>query len=605
VKRNWIFATLVLSLTLSFVFFIYSFLNIKNHFVKFVLPEIKKIVAKETGMELNIADVSLSFKKLIQLSPAIKIKQIQLGETLQIKELILVINLKSLINKEIKIKKILIKELKVLLEENEKREIKIKNLEMKKSKSKESNHLLEKINKFTIEEILITDSSVSFYAYKTKDPINLTDIELKIKDIKLHENKSLIGFYDFKSKIFGQKSRIRAHGEFGPLDLNLKKYPLKGKEEIVVYIKELPNEMKKQILTPDVIVSDSSNIEQNAYVNGDFNSNINGTGNIVINNILLGKNPEYRLGLNTTLEHSFIFYPSKADLNLNLKSKLLKLKLKNQDFGDLFIKANFITNLHNQYSKFIVSGTFTGLEIKEALNCFTRYRNILSGKFAINSFQLNSQGRNPDELFSNLNGKAVISIQNGSLYILKSLTRYQNLIDQLFINKENFTQKLSGEFIDLKTNITIANKVMHLSDIVINIASLRINAEGFIKEQGIIDFYANLFVEKLKTSIPLIISGTIDKPNIKPDLIKITNEKSTDLIKGFLELGIKSINKKIPTGVEPVPATANQANGNLSTPSLTKEQKQQIMIKSLINLGIDAINQTNTKSTGNGNLSSP
>jgi AsmA-like C-terminal region len=605
VKKNWIIASIILSLSVIFGFFIFSFLNIKNHFVKFVLPEIKKVVKKETGLELNCADVKLSFSKLVQFTPALKITQISLGNTLKTKELVLVINLRSLFDKEIRIKKILIKELDLVLEENEKREIKLRNFEIKKSKKKKPIPFIEQIKKITIEEIFVTNSSINFHPYKSKEPINLTGIELKVKNIKLDESKSLIGSYDFKSKIFGKKSQIKSVGEFGPFDIKQKKYPVQGNEEFVIYLKELPNEIKKQILTPDLIVSESSSIEQQAVINGDLNSAINGSGNININNIQLGKNPEYRLDLKSTLAHSFTFYPSKADLLLNLKSKLFKLKIKNQDFGDLILKANYTTNLHNQFSSFNISGSFTGLEIKDALNCFTRYRNILSGKFAINSFQLSSQGRNPDELFGNLKGKAVVSIQKGSLYILKSLTRYQNLIDQLFTNAENFTQKISGEFIDLKTNITIANKAMHLSDIVINVSSVKIEADGFIKEQGVIEFYANLLIDKIKTSIPLIISGTIDKPSIKPDLSKLTTTKTTDLVQGFLELGLKSLNKKNTKTAE-TPQTTNPANPAseiTNTQGLTKEQKQQQMIQSLMKLGIDAINKSNT--TSNGQVSTP
>jgi len=157
---------------LIFASLFYCFLNFKNQFVKYLLPEIRKFAKKETGQELNFKDISISFSNLLQLKPAIKIKKITLGETLKTDEIILVIYLKSLFDNEIKIKKILAKNMVIVLEENEKREIKLKNINFKKPKTKKPNVFLEKIKKLSIDEILISNSSLSFYPYKAKEPIN-------------------------------------------------------------------------------------------------------------------------------------------------------------------------------------------------------------------------------------------------------------------------------------------------------------------------------------------------------------------------------------------------------------------------------------------------
>ncbi len=606
-KKNYLIALLVLSVLVIFGTLVYSFLNFKKQFERYILPEIKKFAKKETGQELIFKDVIISFSNLLQLKPSIKIKEISLGETLKTDEIILVIYLKSLFNNELKIKKILAKNMIIVLEENEKREIKIKNINFKKPKTKKPNQFLEKIKKLSIDEIVINNSSLSFYPYKAKDAINLFNTNFKIKNLKLDANKSLIGFYGLNSNIFGQKSTIKSNGEFGPFDFKQKYYPLNGVEEITIYLEELPKDIKKQIFTSDIVLGSNSYINQNAKLSGNLNTVLKGNGLININNVYLGKNPEYRLNLNTTLDHAFSFNPTKAILDLTIKTRTFKVKIKKQDFGDLILNVKYSTNLHNQFTEFNVVGSFTGLEIKDALNCFTKYRNILSGKFAINTFQLNSRGFNPNELFTNLNGKAVVTIQKGSLYILKSLTRYQNLIDQLFTNTEDFTQKLSGEFIDLKTNIVIKNKMMHLSDILINVPSVKIKADGFIKEQGIIDFYAELFIDKIKTSIPLILSGTIEKPKIKPDLAKIGATKTSDLLESIFELGIKSLNRK-KTGKEAIPevqdSQPSQASPITSTPELTKEEKQKQIIKSFLKLGIETLNKTKSTSI-NGQTISP
>jgi len=606
VKKNSLFGILGL-IILVIITLLFGIFNFKKQFVDILLPEIKKFAKKETGQELNCSKVSISFSNILQLKPAIKIEQISLGETLKTEEIILVIYLKSLFNNEVKIKKILVKNLTLVLEENEKREIKIKNINLKKPKKKKKpNPFLEKIKKLSIDDILVTNSSVKFYPYKSKEAINLFNLDFKIKNLKLDKNQSIIGFYDLSSNIFGQESKLKSSGEFGPFDFKKKIYPIKGNEAVTIYLKELPQEIKKQFFTGDIILGSNSFINQKADINGDLNSSIKGIGLININNVYLGKNPEYRLNLNSSLDHNFVFIPAKAILDLGLQTKSFKIKIKNQDFGDLNLKAQYSTNLHNQFMRFNVTGSFTGLEIKDALNCFTKYRNILSGKFAINSFQLNSQGFNPNELFANLNGKAVVTIQNGSLYILKSLTRYQNLIDHLFTNTEDFTQKLSGEFIDLKTNVIIANKMMNLKDILINVATVKVKADGFIKEQGIIDFNAELFIEKIKTSIPLILSGSIDKPKIKPDLSKLAKNKTNDLIESFLELGIKSLNKSKSSTennpTPPEPAQTQTTSPSVAQPELTKEEKQKQLINSFLKLGIETLNK---KQTTNGQTTSP
>lgn len=614
-KKNFkIFTLVFVCLLLIFSFIFFSFNSIKNQFVKFVLPKIQENIKKESGLDLRFEKVSISLTKILQLNPAIKIQKISIEDALNIEEVIVVINLKSLIDKEIKIKKIIVEKIFLTLEENEKREIKIKNIKIKSTKKDQKQNIFKSINKLSIDEIVIKNSTINFYPLNLKEAIVLNNFNLTLSEINFQENKSKTGSYKFSSNLFSNKSYLKSQGKFGPFDIDKKLYPIVGQEEAVIYLVDIPNSIKKQIFTKEIILVPGSKVKQSAQIKGDLNTSINGSGDIEISNISLGANPEFRLNLNSIIYHDFSFYPINGILEANLKSKTFKIQNKNQNFGELNFKASLSNNLHNQFSSYRVTGSFNGLEIRDALNCFTKYRNVLSGTFAINSFEISSSGANPEALSNNTKGKAFITIKKGSLYILKSLTRYQNLIDQIFTNAEDFTQKISGEFIDLKTNIEINGKNMHLTDIVINVAPVKIYAEGFIKDLGIIDFTAELFIDKIKTSVPLILSGSIEKPKIKPDLKKLSVNKTNELVDSILELGIRSLTKKKsqapstnPTeSINQIPPTKVESSQTEQNPSLTKEEKRKAMVNSLIMLGIQAVNEASKQKTSNGEtLSKP
>jgi hypothetical protein len=526
-------------------------------------------------------------------------KSIDLGESIKIDELIVVLNLKCLIDKEIKIKKILIKKLNLILEENSKREIKVKNLKTKTKKKKEKNLLVDYIKKFSIDELIVEDSSLDFYPYKIKNAVKLSNIKFKLMDINIDKNLSKKGKFEFYSNIFSKNSFIKSKGELGPIDLASKLLPINGQEEITIVLSELPADIQKQFSKQEIVIQKNSQLNQSASFTGDLNKVINGNGIIKISNIYLGKNPEFRFNINSSINHSFSLNPNQGLLEARVNSNSFKIQNQKQNFGELKFNANIFNNLHNNYLRYSVNGSFSGLEIRDALNCFTKYRNILSGNFAINNFQLSSSGSNPNELASNLKGKALVTIKKGSLYILKSLTRYQNLIDQIFTNAEDFTQKISGEFIDLTTNVEITNKQMYLSNIIINVAPVKINADGYIKELGVVDFKAELFIDKVKTSVPLIIYGTIDKPKIKPDLKKISTTKTNELVDSIIELGIKALTKKKAKSSAPMPAetqSVTSTNSNQETqPTLSKEERRTLMINKLVNLGIQTINEASQK----------
>jgi hypothetical protein len=585
-------------LILVFGLFI-GLLEIKKNFSNFVLPKIKNIIKKETGQNLNFESVNISFSKLARLSPAITVKKISIGQSLTIDEIILIINLKSLIHKNIQLKKIIINKLFVTLEENEKREVKLKNLKFKEVKNKKIN-IFDIINNLSIDEFIIQKSSVDFFPYKTKNAINLNNINLKLLDLNFNKNKSQTSNYDFFCNLFESRSFIKSQGKIGPIDFEKQNYPINGNEELVIYLQEIPNQIKKQSFPKELLLEKNSSIKQSSVLSGNLLSTINGRGNIEIDKIYLALNSQEKLLIKSNIYHSFDLTPARGVLNLNLNTNSFLLKIKDKTFGDLKFKAQVSNNFHNQFSQFYAVGSFNGLEIRDLLNSFFRYKNLLSGTFSINNFEVSSSGYSPAELSKNFKAQSMITIKNGSLYILKSLTRYQNLIDQIFANMENFTEKISGEFIDLKSQIIVANQEMHLKDILINVAPIKIYADGYIKKLATIEFKADLLINKSKTKIPLILSGTLEKPKIKPDFKSLAVNKTDDLVNSLIELGLNSLNKKNKNKNEPEKSIENieqktiinSKNGTMMESQPSKAERNKALINSLIKVGLEAIEQS-------------
>lgn len=578
--------------------------KIKNQ----IIPQTKEYIKKNSKLDIDFGSARLSLSKLLQFQPALKISKIRIEDAVYIEEATLEFYLKALIKREVKIKEIIIENLLLKLEEDARKQVSLKGVKLPapekptKTKSEISFELIEKLS---IDQIQIKDSSLEFLPHKAQTPLLLTNINAKLYDLNIGDQDQGTGKYNFSASLFNSnRSLIKAKGEIGPLDFKLSRIPINGHQSLNLFLEDIPLETRKKTLGELVIVENKSKIEQRADFTGDLSSSIRGNGQVTLNKLVIGKNKKHAININSSLPHSYLYKIPSAVISINSSDAEIKITSQDGQTGILNFNLNLASNMQNQYSNVEITGSLDGLEMREMLNCFTPYQDLISGKFRIDGFRFATQGSDAATLSKNLNGSAKLLIEDGSLYILNSLTRYQDMLGQIFSNADEFTQKLSGKFIKLTTDLNINNQNIYLSNILIDTPKVKITAGGVIDKDKNLDFYSQLSVERLKTPIPILIKGTVEKPRIKPDIKQLGKTQTNNLVDTLLELGLQSLGKKTtaptpPTSTETSSSQTSSPNGNTTDTSgtsseITKQQTKEL-VNTFLNLGLQTLKETAKK----------
>ncbi len=527
---------------------------IQGSFKHDVLVAITDYVKKETDIKISFGDVKFDFPALLRLKPTLAITQLKIGDAIDVEELNAELELRSLLEKRLYIKKIILDKSILRFEENSKREVFPKGinltelqekLEKEKKKRKNKKNKDEFITDFNLKEFIIKDSTYEFTPHKAKKPIILNNFNLELSDFVVSDQEEVISKLKMTAEFFGVKSsNITCDADLGPIGTKFNKLPINGRFSINIKLNDLPQELKSQILGNGIKVTSGSSLKYDSSLTGDVLDVMHGSGNLKINDLLLGNTVDHTIEVNTTVPLGFSINMIKNP-NLSLLSNNAKVTLKDKNSKSATLTANtkVNVNLESMYMSGSGSGNLSGLEIEEALNCFTNTREVVFGVFEINNYSFRFAGLDAKQINKSFIADGQISIKDGSLYILKNITKYNDLADAIIKNGSELTKKISDEFATLNSKFHLENNFLRTDDILIHTSVADITGSGTVKNGQWIVYDIVLNSKELPSPLPMKIRGTINKPSIYPDLEALAKLNKGKVVQTALQQGLNYLQK--------------------------------------------------------------
>ena len=542
---------------------------------KHLIPQTQAIIKDTTNMEVSFADFDFSFKKLLKLEPTLIIKDIKVENGFQAKEVEASLYLTDLLKKKFKVKNFEIHNANLVLKQNVSGKISVEGLDSKpkknavttKEKTQKRQELFEEIE---LKNFAIKDSTIALNLYKQKLPIYFNDFNLKLSDFILDKEQKLTTKLNLDSKLFNtQSSKISINGALGPIAADFKSLPINAEETIKLSIAEIPEALLQSNMGELIRVSDAT-IKSKAKITGDLLATSSGTGELELDNLIVGTSEEHNLTLNSTLPISFKLKNKYTPyLSLSTDNSSVKLKSQNNDSGELNFDADINMNLKSGFITGNSSGNLKDINVKNVIESLTDLRNLISGDFFLENYHVSFAGSNPESMFKSAKANAQLELKEGSIYILSTITKYKDIAQQVLngLGSAIKTEKLSGKFSTFKADLKLDNKVLKVDNIdVIAEQGIAITGSGKVKDLQWLVFDIFMDVPKLEP-VPLSIRGSIDKPKIYPNVKKITKEQSAQLLNSFIEAGLNAL-KESPSQTDTANIAADAAKTTRKKQSL-------------------------------------
>ncbi|MDA0773087.1 MAG: hypothetical protein O3C63_09110 [Cyanobacteria bacterium] len=513
-----------------------------------IIPQTKKIIQEQSKLDIDFDSFRLSLSKLLKLEPSIKIQGLRIEEAVKIKQVVVELYLKDLFKRKFRIKEIVIDGAVIILEENAKKEVGLKGMSTtvpvtaKTSQDSESIPITSLLESLSLNKLLLKNARLEFNAYKSIESLVLEPIELELNNLEIAEIKTIKANYKFKANALNSsRTGIRAEGEIGPLDFSFKSLPVTGTQSLDLYLNDLDGNTQKQILGDLVMVNNNTMVHQESKFTGDLMSAIKGQGQLTTKDLRIGNSAEHNLVVEANLPHSYSLVLNKAPtLKFATKNATVTLNSQDKKSGRLSFDIYLMQELDTGIVQGSSHGKLDGLELREVLNSLTKYRNVIAGSFAIEDYHLYFKGKNAKQINESLKADGSIMVSNGSLYILKNITKYKDLASSLVSNSGDIIDKLDGDFVSLSTGFDLKQGDLRTSPIDLKTKVLNITGTGIIKANQSLDYDLALNLPGIN-SIPIKIKGTIDKPRVLPDVKQLGKEQGQRLINDALKFGLDAL----------------------------------------------------------------
>lgn len=485
---------------------------------------------------LNFTKIDLSLSKLIQLEPTIRIENLTIDEGISIKKIDLELFLKPILHKEFIIKKISINEALIRIEEDKNKQARIKSIKFKDTNKNTKSTI--KIKNFKLQDLNIKNSKLEYYIYGQKLPFVFENLNLDLKDFNLGQEAQIQAKYNLQTNIF-KTGRLKSSGSLGPSTFNT--MPIQGRQNLELQLNAIP---KIQTSLGKILrLKNKSNLIINSQISGDLLKEITGSGLLTISDLVIGKNDLDTINAQAKINLNFGLNIAKSILNLNSSAGTLSLKSKDQKIGHLNFNFNSAFNLISGYFELESRGKLSGLDIETSLNALSDLRKIISGTFMLDNYHLTLSGQGANLLKSmKVNGS--ITIKNGSLFILKSITKYKDLGAIIVKNGDQLIERIAGEFVNLSSDFNYENNILHNSNIRIESSDkVLIEGDGSLKQGKWLVYDVNLKIPKVSKPIPVKVRGDLNKPKISPDFKSILENQEPEIINKVIKTGFGAILK--------------------------------------------------------------
>lgn len=343
-----------------------------------------------------------------------------------------------------------------------------------------------------------------------------------------------------------QKSTLQFEGLVGPFAAG--STPIDGKLDVAFAPAELP----KSILTREfgaflAAPGDKAIVKLSVALNGDLAATASGAAQLALSDLLIGRDEQHRLPLTgeaagrLTLKHAL----SGPSIQLEIPKSSLGLSS-----GQLTASLSYGADAGQ--SRAALAGSLKGLDIQPLLAAFMESDPGVQGALHLPKFEFRTQGRDALQMRAALTGTGSMELANGKLKQMDLLGSITNAIGKTGLAKGTG----STDFTTLKTDFSIQNQVLTVTNTVMDGGGLRTTGAGTVGFDTALDLKLKAQVsgrvaellgaraqgdQPAVSIIPVDVGGTTAHPRVTPSVKGLAAEAAKNYVGGVLN---RLLNKK-------------------------------------------------------------
>ena len=194
------------------------------------------------------------------------------------------------------------------------------------------------------------------------------------------------------------------------------------------------------------------------------------------------------------------------------------------------------------------SGAISGVRIEELLNAFTASKDKAFGRAEIPAYRLSFSGRDGDEIRNSLSGSGKVTLEEGRIAMFDMVNTIQGNLNKAL----GGSQPAAGDtdFARFASSVEIGGQMMRLPDLALESSQTQITGQGYITFAKELNFdlvstihgplAATISSRKDASGqpvagVPVRVRGTIDQPQVTPDVGKMAVETIKEQATGILD----------------------------------------------------------------------
>ncbi len=405
----------------------------------------------------------------------------------------------------------------------------------------------------SVDSFLLESGTVRYLEPGKSEPsLTLHNIHVSVEDFSVDETCRVTfeaGLFDSDSSRFGFSGRA---GPFGAQST-----PAEGDLSVELAPAEIPDDIRLKYWAHSLgDPGSSSRVTLAAAMRGDLMGKLEGTGELTVDDLQLGRDSENRLPMQGRAPLELVVNNALGDPTFELRIADAELELGEGRWrGESRLRYDG-SRMHGGSS-----GSVAGVRIEELLQAFTESGDSLFGGAEISEYRLRFSGATAEEIRSSLTGQGHLTLGEGRVAMFDLLDTIERHIKKVLGGDS--AAEGDTEFVDATTGFDIGNRQVHLSDLVLQNSSSKITGEGYFTfdEELHIDLMTNVLGGLSSTvgglvglsnpggalRVPVKVRGTFQEPKVRPDVAGLLQQNLGSILDLF---------KKKPEE-EPSPETDN------------------------------------------------
>jgi uncharacterized protein involved in outer membrane biogenesis len=508
-------------------------------------------LSDELGVSIQVATVDVNLSSILQLTPAVTLTQVRLGNPkgfqgpvmVEAESLAAQIELRSMFGKAPRIIALQVNKPLLQLQKNSagdtNLEVFIDSLQKREAAAApvaEPSH--EEASSLAIEVLRIRGGELRVAG----EPLgSWGDINVEVKGFGTGKALETTASANRKGS---KRSTLEFTGSLGPFVPS--SMPLDGHAELAFAPGELPKDLLRRELGALLAEpGEKALVKLEVTLKGDLTKRVSGPAQLTFSDIQIGRDAQHLLPLNGKAEAQISIQKALSTPEFLVAAQKTALSLAG---GTLTTKIN--VGSARGVIKGSLDGSLQGLDIQQFLGAFVASDPGIQGALQLQRFQFNFAGRDAAQLQDSLSGEGTLEVKNGKLKQMDLLGSITQAISKTGLM--NATG--STEFTTLKTNFQVNDRVLTLSSAELEGAGLKVNGGGTVGFDTALNLRLNALVSgkiagflgarasgdsQPQSSVPIDITGTTQKPIVRPNIKGLAAEATRNYVGGFLDKLIK------------------------------------------------------------------